>query len=69
MPTYWQEYLGRQFYPEFTVGIMNEYVSEQAIILINDGYDVKALQSAICNTDKTNGLLQRFIQIVQESVN
>jgi hypothetical protein len=48
---------------------MNEYVSEQAIILINDGYDVKALQSAICNTDKTNGLLKQFLQIVQESVN
>jgi hypothetical protein len=48
---------------------MNEYVSQQSSSLINDGYDVKALQSAICNTDKTNGLLKRFIQIVQESVN
>ncbi len=60
---------GVQFHPEFTAEIMSEYVNEQASTLLNDGYDVKALQSAICNTDKANGLLKRFMEIVQKNVN
>jgi len=59
---------GVQFHPEFTAEIMNEYVSEQASKLMNDGYDVKALQSAICNTVESNGLLKRFMKIVQENL-
>ncbi len=59
---------GVQFHPEFTADIMNGYVKEQTGTLVKDGHDIKALQSAICNTDQANGLLKRFMRIIKESV-
>lgn len=56
---------GVQFHPEFTAEIMSEYVSEQTSTLMSNSYDIKALQSAICNTVNANGLLKRFMKIVQ----
>jgi GMP synthase (glutamine-hydrolysing) len=58
---------GVQFHPEFTASIMNDYVNEQLDALIDSGQDVKTLQSSICNTDKANGLLNRFIKIVLDN--
>ena len=60
---------GVQFHPEFTASIMNDYVNEQCDALINSGQDVKTLQSSIRNTDKANGLLNRFIEYVLDNEN
>jgi len=60
---------GVQFHPEFTASIMNDYVNEQCDALINSGQDVKTLQSSIRNTDKANGLLNRFIEHVLDNEN
>lgn len=59
---------GVQFHPEFTADIMSRYVIEQASALINDGYDIETLQSEICITNRANGLLKRFVEIVKESI-
>ena len=59
---------GLQFHPEFSDAIMRAYVSEQTPSLFRKGYDVDALQAAICNTDAANALLKRFFTIVQESM-
>ena len=58
---------GVQFHPEFSVEIMSAYVSEQTDALLKQGYDVAALQSAICRTDAANALIKRFVVIVQEN--
>jgi GMP synthase (glutamine-hydrolysing) len=59
---------GLQFHPECSDAIMRAYVSEQTPSLLREGYDVEALQAAICNTDAANALLKRFFTIVQESM-
>lgn len=51
---------GVQFHPEFTMDIMHAYVSEQVDALLNQGYDVAAIQQAIKQTDAANALLKRF---------
>jgi GMP synthase (glutamine-hydrolysing) len=58
---------GVQFHPEFSAEIMSAYVSEQTAALLKQGYDVAALQSAICCTDAANALIKRFVVIVQEN--
>jgi GMP synthase (glutamine-hydrolysing) len=58
---------GVQFHPEFTADIMSRYVIEQTSALINDGYDIETLQSEIRITNKANGLIKRFVEIVKES--
>ena len=58
---------GVQFHPEFSAEIMSAYVSEQTAALLKQGYDVAALQSAICRTDAANALIKRFVVIVQEN--
>jgi GMP synthase (glutamine-hydrolysing) len=60
---------GVQFHPEFTSEIMRQYIDEQTPTLLNQGFDVDALQLAVSNTVEANGLLKRFIQIVDEPVN
>lgn len=56
---------GVQFHPEFSAEIMSAYVSEQTAALLKQGYDVAALQAAICRTDAANALIKRFVVIVQ----
>jgi GMP synthase (glutamine-hydrolysing) len=58
---------GVQFHPEFTAGIMNEYVIEQANSLVSEGYDIETLQSSICNTNNATGLLKGFVGFVKKN--